>query len=113
MITELSIDVSGKKAVPKQELEDKLGYVARIKSVSPENREDLSFSGCVQIAIENKTSIFNGDSALILSNKDFREFLNYYNVKIPEYLVGKPVISIYTRNLCEKLCGLIPLNLDR
>ena len=103
MKTELSIDVSGMNVVPEQKLEDRIGYVARIESVSPENR----------VGIQNKTDILNGHSALTLSPEDFQRFLIGYNIKRPEYLVGKPVISVYTRDRGIMLCGLIPLNLDR
>ena len=113
MKTELSMDVSGMEVIPEQKLEDKIGYVARIESVSPKNKRDHGFSGAVQIGIQNKTDILNGHSAMGLSAKDFQKFLKGYDVARPEDLVGKPVVSIYTRHSGVMLSGFAPLNLDR
>ncbi len=113
MRTELSMDVTGMQVVPEQKLEERLGYVARIESVSSETERDFNFKGAVRVGIQNKTDILNGHSALVLSHEDFKRFMGGYDVKRPEYLVGKPVISVYTRDMGVALCGLIPLNLDR
>ncbi len=113
MRTELSMDVSRMKVIPEQKLEDKIGYVARIESVSPRDEKDYGFSGEVQVAIQNKTDTLNGHSAMTLSSKEFQKFLSGYDVSRPEYLVGKPIVSIYTRNRGVMLCGFAPLNLDR
>jgi hypothetical protein len=113
MRTELSIDVSGMEVIPKQKLEDRIGYVARIESVSPKDEKDHEFSGEVQVGIQNKTGTLNGHSGITLSSEDFQRFLKGYDVSRPEYLVGKPVVSIYTRDRGVMLCGFVPLNLDR
>ena len=113
MKTELSIDVSRLKIIPEQNLEDRIGHVARIEFVSPKDEKDYLFKGDVRVGIQNKTDILQGHSNLILSHEDFQEFLRGYDVAQPEYLVGKPVISIYTRDRGVALCGLAPFNLDK
>jgi len=109
----LLMDISGIEVIPEQKLEDKIGYVARIEFVSPKDKGDYEFFGEVQLGIQNKTDTMNGSSYITLSSEDFQKFLRGYDVADQKYLVGKPVVSIYTQNKGRMLCGFAPLNLDR
>ena len=104
--------MSGRQVIPGQKLEDKIGYVAVIESVSPQDKRKSS-SKEVQLGIQNRTDTLHGYSSLTLNKKDLQRLLDCYDVGRPEYLVGKPVLSVYTRNNGVILCGLIPINLDR
>jgi len=44
--------------------------------------------------------------------EDFERFREAYGLRDPMDLLGKPVISVYTRDGGQRLCGLIPLNMD-
>src|SRR3989344_4774237 len=90
--TELPIDIETSKAFPSQRLEDKIGYIARIDHVSKEGEK-------FDIGIENKTGLTRGRSFLYLGHEDFKDFLDCYGLKTPSYLIGKPVISVYTRSM--------------
>lgn len=108
MPTELPVDISGLRIFPDQRLEDKIGYVGKIDDVY-EKGSSIPL-GRIRVAIR---SCNTSNGLLDLNQEDFEKFLSCYNLKTPRYLIGESVISVYTRSAGAKLCGLIPINLDK
>jgi hypothetical protein len=114
MTIKLSMDLSEWNIVPEQKyLEDKVGCLGRIISISARDVNDRCFRGNIQVGVEDKSGIIDSQCALTLTPDDFRKFLSDYNVAKPQYLVGKPVISIYNQYPTGIICGLMAVNLDK
>jgi hypothetical protein len=105
MDEKISVCISGTKVFPKQSLDDKIGIVATMDYISKHDT-------FVRIGISNKSDVLHGQSEMTLIKKDFEEFLEMYNLKKDQELVGKPVISVYTRKYGEMILGVIPLYLN-
>jgi len=114
---ELGIDEN--LVLPEQDLEGKIAYIAKITLVFPcdeDGREMKSKTeaDAMRVQILNKTGVLYGNgSAQIFKPEDFRKFKDAYRVSKDDDLMGKPVISIYTKPYGGMLTGLIPLNMDR
>ena len=116
----MELQVDDRTVIPEQDLENRLAYVAKITHVSPSDyngkRAEMTTienAEAVRVGIRNKSDILNGSSDMIYKPEEFARFREAYAVANAEDLVGKPVISVYTKDLGQMLCGLIPLNMDR
>ncbi|MFA7708076.1 MAG: hypothetical protein WCX73_03940 [Candidatus Pacearchaeota archaeon] len=115
----MELQVDEKLVLPKQKLEEKLAFVAKITHVfgcdsrGIDNRTAIEMSNYIRIQITNKSDKLNGSSGQIYDPKTFKEFMQAYNIKDSDNLVGKPVISVYTKDKGQMLSGLIPLNMDK
>ena len=116
----MQIEIDEKAVIPEQSLEGKIGIVAKITHVSPfdhkgERTEKTTFENAetVGVQIQNISDAHKGNSGQIYISENFTRFREAYGVIDPHDLVGKPVISVYTKDLGQTLTGLIPLNMDR
>lgn len=115
----MELQVDEKTVIPEQGLENKLAYVAKITHVFPSDYNGkrvemttIENAQAVRVQIRNKSDTLNGSSGMVYKPEDFAKFQKAYAVTDAEDLVGKPVISVYTKNYGQMLCGLIPLNMD-
>ena len=115
----MELQVDEKLVLPKQKLEGKVAFVAKITEVfgcdirGISNQKTIQSSDYVRIQISNKSDTLNASSGQVYNSDTFNEFIKAYNTKSPEALLGKPVISVYTKNKGKMLSGLIPLNMDK
>ncbi len=106
-----------KAVIPKQDLEGKLAWIAKITHVfacDSNGREvmgNVPMAKYVRVQIVNK-SAFGGYSAQVYSAKDYEKFQKAYGVNNSDDLMGKSVVSVY-QNPGPMLTGLIPLNMDQ
>ena len=114
----MKLQVDERQVIPEQNLEDKIAYVAKITDVFACEHDGrravttVAHAEAVRVQISNKSDISNGHSGQIYKPEDFKRFQEAYGASNPDDLMGKPVISVYTK-AGPMLTGLIPLNMDR
>ncbi len=115
----MELQVNEELVIPTQNLERKIAIVAKIVEIFPCDRDGrrvittINQAQNVRVQIKNRSDILNGSSGIVYRAKDFRRFIEEYQLTAYEDLMGKPVISVYTENAGQMLCGLIPLVMDK
>ncbi|MEK6917611.1 MAG: hypothetical protein AABW51_01565 [Nanoarchaeota archaeon] len=96
----IEVNISNTEIFPEHpwDLEGKTGFIEKIVFVGEGRVTEI---GVANLGLRN---------SMYLEFEDFQKFLKMYGVKGSEYLIGKPVISVYNK---DNLCGLIPINVER
>ncbi|MBS3074902.1 hypothetical protein J4429_00425 [Candidatus Pacearchaeota archaeon] len=115
----MKITLTTRQPIPKQSLDDKVGFIAIITGVYPYvggarcNRVNFNESEKVLIEINNEAGKdCSGGSAISYSKKDFETLAKAYNIFFvpevfdPDSLVGKPALTLYHNGM---ISGIVPL----
>lgn len=103
----LPTDFSSFPIFPDQELEGKVGYFTRIKTLYPGPSEE---PGSFRVVIENPQK---RKHCLYLNREEFQQFLGAYGADSMAQLLEKTVVAIYSlRVRGARLTGLIPLTTE-
>jgi len=104
MSRELVVNVGGWEIIPEQNLEDKIGYFASIRNFFL----GRDIPGGFQVEVMCASTPFR-QKKLDLKKEDFQKLMNFYKASDMGDLIGRMVISIYTRDKGE-LSGFIPMD---
>ncbi len=113
----IELDVGGSVVIPAQTLDGVIAKVAKIFKVFTSDadgrRTSVGFENAeaIRMQVQNRSDILNAESGIVLSPEDFLRVKKEYSVTNPSDLVGKSVLSVYSKGYGELLCGLIPLNM--